>query len=422
MYFHCIRHINPVADVLGSAQHEKDHHFYQQVPQYTLSTLLSIIHTGRNNPVSEEISCPSLIKIDVAGTELEVLQGGEEIIRACHPYLFLGNHDKELSAPLNDFLLELDYQAFWGVEYRFNKNNYFQSTKQLRSHGSLSINIFCIPATELLQNLEIIESLAALGFEAIIENHFLPHDYFDGSLKYTQNSNVRAPTSLTLEQQKHSRDMQQSFSEIYDHFLWGKEGEGSGPGSALEGTAGVRAALPGIVQAYNITSFLDAPCGAFHWMRVLLPEMKQVHSQLQYEGADIVPSVIDRNRRNYPDVSFFLHDIVHNDLPKSYDLIMTRDVFFHLHSKSIMCTLAHFQASLSTYLLTNTDPNTDNTNTETWRPSNNATLDAGAYRQINLQRPPYNFPEPLTFVPEDTAGRGLGLWRLDSIPMFRCSS
>jgi hypothetical protein len=55
--------------------------------------------------------------------------------------------------------------------------------------------------------------------------------------------------------------MRRSFERIYSNQAWGQEAGGSGPGSTLQATTGIRAELPHIMNQYNIKTILDAGCG-----------------------------------------------------------------------------------------------------------------------------------------------------------------
>jgi hypothetical protein len=222
----------------------------------------------------------------------------------------------------------------------------------------------------------------------------------------------------------HSIQMQSSFSRVYEEKIWGVEGEGSGPGSDLKSTVEIRKYMTRMIQEYNIISMLDAPCGSFHWMPAALPSIFEIHPHFEYTGADIVSSVIANNKEKHPEYSFFEHDIANDFIFKKYDLIMARDVFIHLKAETIMCAVANFQISQSVYLFTTTYPSVkDNIERHHVDDDNeNMLLDAGAYRPLNLQIPPYNFPAPLQVMQEeDGNGKAIALWRLGDLQRFSCS-
>jgi hypothetical protein len=95
----------------------------------------------------------------------------------------------------------------------------------------------------------------------------------------------------------------------------------SGTGSSLVQTQVARARLDGLLGRIGAASILDAPCGDHHWM-------SHVGLAASYVGVDIVPELIERNRRQYPGRKFLLADIVSDDLPPA-DLILCRDALVH---------------------------------------------------------------------------------------------
>jgi hypothetical protein len=201
------------------------------------------------------------------------------------------------------------------------------------------------------------------------------------------------------------RDM---FSEIYDQNHWGSLESASGPGSETAATRNVSAALPRLLRQYDIASMLDAPCGDFHWMRDV------DLGDIEYTGADIVPSLIDDLTRRFagPRRTFVQLDLVNDALPR-VDLIFCRDCFIHLPFRLVKKALGNFRRSGAKYLLTTTFGD--------W-PINYDTAVGGA-RGIDLRAAPFAFPRPLELIHETepaepgAAYRCLGLWALDTLPL-----
>jgi hypothetical protein len=109
----------------------------------------------------------------------------------------------------------------------------------------------------------------------------------------------------------------EAFSLVYERGTWGADGEGSGAGSTIKYTSGVRAVLKQVLSnsSLGITSMVDAPCGSFHWMPVVLSEFPGIH----YTGLDITCSVIEGNvlkHRYNPRLKFYCVDMCHQVIPK----------------------------------------------------------------------------------------------------------
>jgi hypothetical protein len=65
-----------------------------------------------------------LMKIDVEGSELEVLKGSEGILARCHPFLYVENDRVDNSPALIQWLFDHDYRLWWHIPPLFNPNNY----------------------------------------------------------------------------------------------------------------------------------------------------------------------------------------------------------------------------------------------------------------------------------------------------------
>lgn len=200
---------------------------------------------------------------------------------------------------------------------------------------------------------------------------------------------------------------QKKFTDIYKKSGWGDGESISGPGSSLEHTFTIRSEIPHIMKELNAQALLDAPCGDFHWMKELNLDIDR------YIGVDIVSELIRINQEKYGTVKreFIVLDIVKHPLP-AVDLILCRDCFVHFSFNDIFRAVRNMCVSNSRYLLTTTFTGA----------KKNRDIPTGGWRPINLQAPPFNFPEPIRLINEicteldgERSDKCLGLWDLDTI-------
>jgi hypothetical protein len=202
------------------------------------------------------------------------------------------------------------------------------------------------------------------------------------------------------------RGFDRVFRRIKARNAWGGGESVSGPGSALEQTATIRAAIPQLLAELGCRIMLDAPCGDFHWL-------SQMALPAEYWGCDIVEGLIARNTAKYgsPRVRFFRADISRDPLPRA-DLILCRDCLVHLPDEVVHRVLENFVRSGSRYLLTTTFPDHEAA----------SNIAAGEWRPLNLQQSPFNLTAPLRLINEHcTEGGGawrdksLGLWDIEAL-------
>lgn len=188
---------------------------------------------------------------------------------------------------------------------------------------------------------------------------------------------------------------------------WGGKDSISGRGSDAAQTRVIIEKLPVLFRDLGISTILDIPCGDFHWMN------KVSLNGVDYIGADIVHDLIQGNKEKYEskDARFLHLNLIDDELPRA-DLILCRDCLVHLSFKDIFLALRNISRSKSEYLLTTTFPS---------RKENRDIL-TGEWRPLNLEIPPFDFPEPLRTINEGcTEGDGaysdksLGLWRIEEI-------
>jgi hypothetical protein len=197
------------------------------------------------------------------------------------------------------------------------------------------------------------------------------------------------------------------FTEVYANGLWGIRESRSGTGSNLEQTKTIREQLPALIRDLGVRKLLDVPCGDFYWL-------KEVELGLdEYTGGDIVQELIEENQKTYngPGRKFMVLDVIEDKIPR-VDLVFCRDCLVHFSFRDISSALDSIKKSSSTYFLTTTFRGRDE----------NEDIYTGQWRPLNLQQPPFNFPEPLNLINENcTLGNGLfadkclGLWKLSDL-------
>ena len=186
---------------------------------------------------------------------------------------------------------------------------------------------------------------------------------------------------------------------------WGGNESVSGHGSDFKSTELLRTLIPSVLKEFEVKSLLDAPCGDFYWMNLTDLQIDR------YVGVDIVPELIVQNQEKYTTQSrhFLNLDITSDQLP-TVDLILCRDCLVHLSFNQIKEALQNFKKSGSTYLLTTTYPDLLQTNKN---------IITGDWRPLDLQKAPFNFPNPIKIVNEnctsDLKEKRLGLWKISDI-------
>jgi hypothetical protein len=181
-----------------------------------------------------------------------------------------------------------------------------------------------------------------------------------------------------------SKSRQTIFRSIYqsDHWNHGRAGESrSGEGSTVAMTQNVREILARVIRERGVTSFLDAPCGDWNWMRLM------DLSGVKYTGGDIVPEVVESNRRVHarPGVEFAVMDLVEGKPAiGAHDLILCRDCIQHLANDEVRRVLTNFSESGSKWLLITTTPRVR---------QNEEIGKTGLFRPVNLRLAPWNIAE-----------------------------
>lgn len=133
-----------------------------------------------------------------------------------------------------------------------------------------------------------------------------------------------------------TKSTQAVFTEVYARNDWGGQpGEFySGDGSIAPLAQPYVELICNFVREHNVQTIVDLGCGDF-----------RIGEQLaacadKYIGVDIVPQLIERNRRQFgrDSVEFYCLDIIQDPLPAG-DLCLIRQVFQHLSNQQISTVL-----------------------------------------------------------------------------------
>jgi SAM-dependent methyltransferase len=135
-----------------------------------------------------------------------------------------------------------------------------------------------------------------------------------------------------LRDRNRGRGVAEIFSEIYSGNRWGGERGSfhSGSGSTVEHAEAYARAVRALIDARETRHIVDLGCGDFRIGALLIDD------RCTYTGIDIVPSLIDNNRRLYASerVRFECLNIIDDELPTG-DLCLIRQVLQHLSNEQI---------------------------------------------------------------------------------------
>jgi len=187
------------------------------------------------------------------------------------------------------------------------------------------------------------------------------------------------------------RTTKDKFTTIYQVKLWKGSESLSGYGSGFVYTENLRETIVQIVNDFQVMSILDLACGDFNWMRHVVDKITS-----SYLGADIVETIIEKNKEKYENdrVKFTTLDIVEDEIP-SADLVICRDVLFHLPNESILKIINKIVESSSKYLLITNHVATETDSFE------NTDISTGDFRRIDLFKPPFSLPKSYILDVED---------------------
>lgn len=154
----------------------------------------------------------------------------------------------------------------------------------------------------------------------------------------------------------------------------------SGPGSHIENTRETVRIINEIIKKRKINTILDLGCGDWNWFNNI--ELNNT----KYIGWDADEDMINTNRTKYgkDNIKFELNDIILSDYP-DVDLIICRDVLFHLDISLSMKCINKIKEHCKYFLSTNFNYVSENQNIKKY-----TNFDNWGFYTINLHIEPFN--------------------------------
>ena len=194
------------------------------------------------------------------------------------------------------------------------------------------------------------------------------------------------------------------FTHKYIHNTWGNSESKSGPGSTVNANSNLLELLEEFINQNSCKSLTDCGCGDFNWMKLF-----NFNSLEKYTGLDIVDEMIQENSTKYSNdkICFKVCDLINDSIPKS-DIIMCKDVLFHLSYADALAALENIKKSGSTYLISTT-----------FLDYQNSDIVTGEWRPINLESAPFNLQgrvelwENIENRNDIYLNKSIGIWRIN---------
>ncbi len=201
----------------------------------------------------------------------------------------------------------------------------------------------------------------------------------------------------------------QVFAAIYKSDAWiadRQQDSLSGPGSSISSTRPLLQKLGGILESLSCKTLVDLGCGDFVWMKYL-------DGPWSYVGVDIVDEVISVNALQYQNSrrTFVRLDATVDRIPPG-DVVLCREVLFHLSFEDIWKVISNVASCGCEYLIATTEE-------DIWL---NSDIVSGDYRPINLHKKPFSFPNASNYIVDSAveSTRALGVWHVSQVPHRKC--
>jgi hypothetical protein len=217
-------------------------------------------------------------------------------------------------------------------------------------------------------NLEYVENMV---------DELVDHGYLYRVLEFPKmDRNIKYRNEVLLYKKLENKEI---FGNIYKTKLWNCGDPSiplSGPGSSLEIANKCASLLSEFIYNNNCKSVLDLGCGDLNWIS---KTNFFNDSNIKYMGIDVVETLIASHSENYPNKIFLAEDITVFKEFDSVDIIIIRDVLFHLTNREILSIFDNIKHKFKYLLVTSCTNNENTDNFDKWR-----------FTEKNLNIEPFN--------------------------------
>lgn len=163
--------LNSISNVFAFQEAVSDENGTILIPEYDFSKNnnfggINIENTKKGTPVHKQkldnfvnkIDRLKLLKIDVEGMEISVLDGAKELVKKFKPIIYVENDRQQHSKDLIELLWSMNYKMYWHLPRLYNENNFFQDKENIFGN-IVSVNMLCIPNNSQIKIVDMEEVL-----------------------------------------------------------------------------------------------------------------------------------------------------------------------------------------------------------------------------------------------------------------------